>query len=177
MKACDRIFSWICICVRRRTLTFFIIVSFEPNMSEFLSKSAGSSRDYSRFSGKIFKNESNHSLLVLDTKIGRLTSVGKSKSLRGFPSFVFPKCQNKLFNYFNNLAKSFTFSTLELQNNTPTVSVSDKVKICMKKVANHSRENYSQFTFLIGFEDLLTFRTSCFCVIECLLQSRPSGKY
>lgn len=69
---------------------FFIIVSFEPNMSEFLSKSAGSSRDYSRFSGKIFKNESNHSLLVLDTKIGRLTSVGKSKSLRGFPSFVFP---------------------------------------------------------------------------------------
>ena len=90
MKACDRIFSWICICVRRRTLTFFIIVSFEPNMSEFLSKSAGFSRDCSRFSGKIFKNESNHWLFVLDTKIGRLTSVGKSKSLRGFPSFVFP---------------------------------------------------------------------------------------
>ena len=76
--------------LRRRTLIFFIIVSFEPNTSEFLSKSAVFSRDYSRFSGKIFKNESNHWLLVLDTKIGRLTSVGKSKSLRGFPSFVFP---------------------------------------------------------------------------------------
>lgn len=69
---------------------FFIIVSFEPNMSKFLSKSAGFSRDYSHLSEKIFKNESNHWLLVLDTKIGRLTSVGKSKSLRGFPSFVFP---------------------------------------------------------------------------------------
>lgn len=57
-------------------------------MSEFVitSKSADFSQDYwFTLSGKIFKNESNNWLLVLDTKIGRLTSVGKSKSLRGFP--------------------------------------------------------------------------------------------
>lgn len=84
MKTCDRIFSWICICVRRRTLTFFIIVSFEPNVSEFLSKSGGFFQDYSRFQGiKSLALSSRH-------KFVRLTSVGKSKSLRVFPSFVFP---------------------------------------------------------------------------------------